>query len=311
MKKINLYPVLLLLAPVFLGCNGATVGDAEKVAEPQTPVTIATVSTAPMEEYVELNATSGFLQKSYVKASSNGYIHLVDIQLGKLVNKGQHIFTLKTKESQSIGNSINALDSSYKFSGLINITASEDGYISELNHQVGDYVQEGEQLAVICNTNSFAFVMNLPYELRTYVLGKNNVELLLPDGKKLNGTVSTVLPVVDSVSQTQNVLIRVNEKNLPINLIAKVKVLKIAKNNTTSLPKSAILSDETQSNYWVMKVIDSTTAVKVPVSKGIETTDRIEIVSPKFSVSDEFLLTGNYGLPDTAKIKIIRRQGSQ
>ena len=38
-----------------------------------------------------------------------------------------------------------------------------------------------------------------------------------------------------------------------------------------------------------------------------ETIEKIEIVSPKFSTSDKFLLTGNYGLADTAKIKIIKQ----
>jgi hypothetical protein len=56
-----------------------------------------------------------------------------------------------------------------------------------------------------------------------------------------------------------------------------------------------------------MKVTDSTTAVKVPVTKGMEINDRVEILSPAFTATDKFLLTGNYGLPDTAKIKIIQQ----
>ena len=55
-----------------------------------------------------------------------------------------------------------------------------------------------------------------------------------------------------------------------------------------------------------MKLIDDSTAVKVPVTKGIEMNDRVEIVEPGFSNTDRFLLTGNYGLADTAKIKIVK-----
>lgn len=128
----------------------------------------------------------------------------------------------------------------------------------------------------------------------------------MPDGKLMTGAITSVMPVVDSASQTQSVVIKVNEKNLPVNLIAKVKVQKTERSNAISLLKQSVLSDETQTNFWVMKLLDSTTAVKVPVTKGIETGDRIEIVSPKFSVSDKFLLTGNYGLADTAKISIVQ-----
>ncbi|HKB44925.1 MAG TPA: hypothetical protein VKC90_11070, partial [Chitinophagaceae bacterium] len=154
---------------------------------------------------------------------------------------------------------------------------------------------------------SFVFILNLPYELRPYVLNKRTVELLLPDGKTMTGIISSAMPVVDSASQTQNIIIKINDKNLPTNLIAKVKVVKTEKPSAVSLPKQSVLSDETQTKFWVMKVTDDSTAVKVPVTKGIEINDRIEIISPPFSASDKFLLTGNYGLADTAKIKIVKQ----
>jgi hypothetical protein len=94
---------------------------------------------------------------------------------------------------------------------------------------------------------------------------------------------------------------------LPQNLIAKVRIVKGSKNNAPSLPKEALLTDEAQSNFWVMKMIDSTTAVKVPVIKGMETGDRVEIIRPLFTISDKILLSGNYGLPDTAKVKIMEQ----
>jgi multidrug efflux pump subunit AcrA (membrane-fusion protein) len=260
-----------------------------------------------MDEYIELNATSTFLQQGFVKASANGYVQSVNAQVGKMVSSQQRVFVLKTKEAQSIGNAINALDSTFKFFGIINIKAGTTGYISEINHEPGDYVQEGEQLAVVNDVNSFVFILNLPYELRQYVMNKDFVELLLPDGKKMMARIASAMPIVDSASQTQNIILKVNEKNLPINLIGKVRVIKTEKINAVSLPKQSVLSDETQTNFWVMKLIDDSTAAKVPVTKGLAINDRIEIISPKFLTSDKFLLTGNYGLADTARIKIVEQ----
>ncbi len=122
-----------------------------------------------LTEYIDLNATATFLQKSYVKANVNGYIQTVNATLGKYVEAGQVLFTVKTKEAQSIGNAVNKLDPGFKFSGVNNIKASGSGYITQLNHQLGDYVQDGEQLAVISDENSFAFILNLPYELKQYL----------------------------------------------------------------------------------------------------------------------------------------------
>jgi hypothetical protein len=74
-----------------------------------------------MVEYIELNATSTFLQNAFIKANANGYITSVNAQVGKIISAGQNVFILKTKEAQSIGNAINVLDSSFKFSGIIHI----------------------------------------------------------------------------------------------------------------------------------------------------------------------------------------------
>ena len=49
---------------------------------------------------------------------------------------------------------------------------------------------------------------------------------------------------------------------------------------------------------------DDTVAIKVPIKKGLETADRVEILAPPLRTSDRILLTGNYGLPDTARVKI-------
>ena len=307
MKKISLY--FLILGAILGSCQSKKTEETiiEEEQETITPVTVTSVLTETMDEYIELNATSAFLQQGFVKASANGYIQSVNAQVGKMVSSQQRVFVLKTKEAQSIGNSINALDSTFKFFGIINIKAGTTGYISEINHEPGDYVQEGDQLAVINDLNSFVFILNLPYELRQYVLNKDFVELLLPDGKKMMARISSAMPIVDSASQTQNIILKVNEKNLPINLIGKVRVIKTEKINAVSLPKQSVLSDETQTNFWVMKLIDDSTAAKVPVTKGLAINDRIEIISPKFLTSDKFLLTGNYGLADTARIKIVEQ----
>ena len=281
-------------------------GEGGDSVDARTPVTVAQVDRGGLDDYIELNAVSAFLQKSYVKAIANGYLESADVYPGKNVEKGQTLFTLQTKESKSIGNAIQKLDSTLHFSGVTTIKANQHGYITQLNHQSGDYVQDGEQLAVISDRNSFVFLLDLPYELRPFVLGKKTVELLLPDGTKLNGSIGPTMPTVDSASQTQNVVIRVaGAASIPENLIAKVRILKSQKNgNTQSLPKEALLTDETESNFWVMKLIDSATAVKVPVKKGIETRDRVEILEPVFAPADKILVTGNYGLPDTAKVKV-------
>ncbi len=303
----RLFGKYVLLSFVFLaavlGCKQGDSSDAADAGstETRTPVTVTSVSYAPLREFIELNATSSFLQKSYVKSNLNGYVKQVNIKFGDYVHTGQTLFVLKTKEAEAIGNSVNKLDSSFKFSGVNTIPANSNGFIAELDHQSGDYVQDGEQLAVITDSKSFVFVMNVPYEDKPYVFIGQKVEVLLPDQEHLQGTISSAMPLVDSVSQTQSYSIKVEAPHsIPQNLIAKVKIVKTSKSSAPTLPKESILSDETQTESWVMKLINDSTAVKVPVKTGIESGDTIEILSPNFSSGDKILLSGNYGLPDTA-----------
>ena len=55
-----------------------------------------------------------------------------------------------------------------------------------------------------------------------------------------------------------------------------------------------------------MKLINDDTAVKIPIKKGIETADKVEIITPTLTSKDRILLTGNYGVADTIKVKVIK-----
>lgn len=307
--RINSMFLILGIILFLFACGGKDKKESDDAdnSKAQTPVTVTTINDSTMTDYITLNAISAFLQKNYVKANANGYIHEVNTKMGQYVNKGQVLFTIKTKEAQAIGNSINILDTTFKFSGVNKIRASEHGYITALTHQTGDYVQDGEQLAVISDRSSFVFLMQLPYEMRAFVKGNEPVQIMLPDGEKINGNIASFMPTVDTLAQTQGIAVKINsDKQIPENLVAKVRVIKSRKTNTASLPKSAILSNETQTDFWVMKLINPTTAIKIPIKKGIESGDRVEILSPKFAASDKIIITGNYGLPDTAKVKVVR-----
>jgi multidrug efflux pump subunit AcrA (membrane-fusion protein) len=306
MIKSFLVPVIMLM---LFSCKHTDSETAQKATDTQTesrtPVTVTSISYTPLQEFIELNATSVYLQKSYVKSNLTGYIKTVNIKYASSVKAGQVLFTLKTKESDAIGNTINNLNQGFRFSGINSVRAAAGGYVSELNHQAGDYVQDGEQLAVISNVNSFVFIMEVPYEYRQYVVNNKQVELTLPDGERVSGTIQTSLPFMDSVSQTQAVAIKVNPaQQIPQNLVAKVRIIKISRPAASSLPIAAVLSDETHSEFWVMKLINDSTAVKIPVKKGIETDERIEIISPSFYPKERIIVTGNYGLSDTASVKI-------
>jgi multidrug efflux pump subunit AcrA (membrane-fusion protein) len=310
MNARNLVTTFIVIVSLGAACKSKTTVEVttdEKTETGATPVTITQPIVGAMMETVELNATSAFLLKTFVKSSANGYLQMVNAEMGRYVSQGQEMFIVKTKEAQSLGNTITRLDSSLHFDGSIHIKSPGTGYITQLNYRSGDYVQDGEQLATITDTRSFVFLLALPYELRSYVSANRQLQLRLPDSTILSGYVSMAMPTVDSVSQTQRYVIRVSSaRQIPENLIAKVILVKRARGNAISVLKPAVLSDETQTSFWIMKMINDSTAVKVPVVKGMESGDKVEILSPLLLTADRILLSGNYGLSDTARVSIIK-----
>jgi multidrug resistance efflux pump len=254
-----------------------------------------------------LNAVSSFLKKSTIKSTTTGVIESIDINLGDNVETGQLLVTIKTKEASALEKSTYS-DTTFNFKGLIKIKSTKDGIISSISHHKGDYVQEGDELAIISEQSSLVFLLEVPFELRDYIKKGATCDIMLPDNRVIQGIISSKLPVMDMQSQTENYIIKpVNDVKLPENLIVKIKIVKNAKQNAIVLLKPAVLTNETQTDYWVMKLLNDSIAIKVSITKGIENSDKIEILSPAFNKPDRILLTGNYGLADTAKV-VIQKQ---
>jgi multidrug efflux pump subunit AcrA (membrane-fusion protein) len=273
-----------------------------------TPVTVDTIRIGPMSDYFELNAVSSFLKKNSVKASVSGYIRSVSVNIGDEVKKDQELFLLKTKEASALDN-LNSKDTLTGITGLIRIRSFQEGIISTFNRHAGDYVQEGDELCIVSDRSSFVFLLDVPFELNSLIHAGGAVEIVLPDHQVIPGIIHASLPSMDVNSQTESIVVQPSKPlALPENLIARIRILKNKKEKAISLPRSAILSNEAQTEFWIMKLINDSVAVKIPIQKGLESTERTEITEPVLNPADRILVTGNYGLTDTAKVVIGKRQ---
>lgn len=303
MKIVNFF----LLSVLLISCkkNADTVS-AEPVMNSETPVSVAfPTDTLSINNDISINATATYLLKSEVKSNATGYLTNVRINLAQAVRKGQLLFSIQTKEARALGNTINKLDPSFRFSGVTSVTSPATGFVNALNHQVGDYVQEGEILAGITDSSTFGFVMNVPYEYHEMLLNNNNLEIKLPDGKTIEGHIAKLLPAVDPVSQTEKVLVKPNEAvSIPENLIVSISLKQKNSEVGIYVPKSAVLTDETQTKFWVMKIKNKNTAVKVDITKGTENDNWVQVISGNITLKDQIITSGNYGLENNAKVKV-------
>lgn len=300
MKKI-LKTTFLFVALVFLiSCN-------QKEVTNDTPP-LPSVSTihpvrGNIQENKQLNGQVIYLNKTTITAPITGYITEVNTKVGNRVEKGELLFKIQTKESMALQNSDVSVPNQF---GIIPVFASISGYINTLNvTDANVYIAEGNALATIVKNTDLLIQVNAPFEYSKLLNKIKNIEIELPDKEVLNAVFYKAIPLVDPVSQTQQIFFRLKTftplpENLNVNITFPVK----GKKDVILLPKEAVLTNETQDEFWVLKVINDSLSIKIPINKGLENNTHVEILNPIFKLTDKIIEKGGYGLPDSTIIKI-------
>jgi biotin carboxyl carrier protein len=300
-RFIELIAVFLLA----FSCTGRKEAELTGI-KARTPVTVVTPQTRDLKETIAFTAVSSYLVKHSVRSPVSGTVESAPIALGGNVKPGTLLFMLKTREAAALHN-ISPGDSSLNFKGIIKSFSPVNGVISSILHQAGDFVQEGDELAVVSDSKSLVFITEVPFEMKGIVEKDGDCILRLPDSTLINGVVKRRLSEMNIQDQTVSYIVEpLTGRSLPQNLIASALFDRWIVRNVQVLPRQAILGNETQTEFWIMKVINDSTAVRVPVSKGLDNGNEVGISWPILLPGDRILVTGNYGLPDTARITIER-----
>ncbi|HTR31717.1 MAG TPA: HlyD family efflux transporter periplasmic adaptor subunit [Puia sp.] len=304
MKKRN----LVILAACF------SIAACHSTGENPEPVirSIARVREVPpqfkdMAARVPLTATSVYLRRSQVNTPVAGYITKVQVKYGDAVRQGQTLYEIETKERNALGSTSLTGDTILKNFGMLVIKAPANGVITTIDRQQsGEYVMEGNPLCTITQSDDLAFQLNVPFEYRSLVRPGNRCRIVLPDQSAIEGRIVKPLSALNPQTQTQTYLVQpASNLFLPEGLVASVLLTTQFKRAAQVVPKSCVLSDELMKSFWIMRLVNDSTAVKVNVQPGIRDNTEVEILSPRLNPDDRILSEGNYGLADTAQVKLI------
>lgn len=309
MRKIFLQQIktisflsLLIITIFFISCSSDKKNDQSITSG--TPVVVTSPLKVSLTDYMSFNANTTFLKKEIVRSTFQGFVQKVYKNIGDYVNAGDAIFKLITKEAYAT-DSLKINLNNKIFSGTVLLKVKTSGILTEINYNTGDFVTEGEQLAVISNPSSLAVLLNVPYQHIGKIKINSSCILIFPNKQKINGTIAKSLPSVDPVSQTQTFIVNFKDGgNIPTNLNLEIRIPTNFVKEAITLPKGAIQANETLDSFWIMKLINDTTAIKIPVIKGIENDSLIQIKLPKLEMNDRIIVDGAYGLQDTAKVII-------
>ena len=298
MMKTN-YKLLLFLSFItaFQGCKQTEKPSDEALSFVNVKVTH--IRRMDMKKQLEVYGNTIYLNKSMISSPVTGYITDVKMFYGKKVQKNELLFVLETREQKALGTEVS--------DKRIEIRSNVNGYISSLQHnKPGGFVTEGDLLCIVTDDSRSQIRVTVPFEKAGNISTGNSCKIILPDQSEISGTVSRKIPVIEGKTQTQEILIKPNTtKVLPENLNLIVSFVAFSHNAATVLPKTAVMTNETQSEFWIMK-ISGDTAYKVPVIKGIEANSLIEITEPELSRNDVIIYEGNYDLPDSSRVNMIQ-----
>lgn len=300
---------LRCIIPLLLisGCRDS-VNDAEETAaaEVKTEVGITHPSFQNIAEHIDLNGVTVIQKKDNIRSNNTGYITSMKFKIGDFIKKGDVFCTIQTKEQDALQELYAADTALHKFQKQITVVANASGLITAINILQGDYVGEGDIIANISEPASLITQVNVPFEYRALAGVGKACQIILPDGKSIQTTISGNMPTVDPASQSQAYFIRLPGQALPENLNVIIRLTNHQKNNTLCVPTLAIQTDEMQQEFWVMKVVDDSIAVKTPVKIGLQNDIWTELLMSPISTTDVIITQGAYGLEDSTFVKYQR-----
>jgi len=303
------FTYFILIASLFVinSCKNKPAESEEEIIVAKAAVSITKPQYGNIESYLTLNGKTVLYKKNQEPAPISGYITAVHVKFGDKVEAGQVLFEIQTPENKALEQSGNANQGISEF-GIISVKATTSGIVSEpILLGTGAFVTEGSILCTIADLNDLLVRVNVPFEYHDIIKQGNKCNLQLPDNTTNSGTVISVRPFIEESSQTQEVLVKpVGTHAWPENMNLTVSFLKDNASESLLLPKKALLTNETQDEFWVMKMLNDSLAVKVPVETGIKTDSLVEIVSDGLGVDDKIILEGGYGLEDSSLVTIVR-----
>lgn len=309
--KRQLYLAGLLGSLLLTRCGSSSTSDTSTqpadAPRPKTPVEVTTVLADSFRAEKTFRGLTYYLTNDDIKSPIAGYVTKVYVKIGDQLRKGAPLFGLETKEAYALGGKNYLNDPTLKNIGQLTIRAPDAGLVTIVQAEEREYVQDGTVLASFSAPDMFVFLIEVPVEQDSAVHVGSVCTIHLPNGRQIGGRISRTLALIDSLSQTERFVVKPDYPIvLPARLGLNITFSHQQHNNAQSLPKEAVLANELQTDFWVMKLINDTTAIRVPVKTGLQRATRIEIVSPRFSPQDRFVSKGGYGLADTASITINR-----
>ncbi len=287
-----------------ISCKETSTAQPEKKAA--IAVETVVVGEADIKEYLTFNGVTQYQKKENIRSNVTGYISKMKYTVGDAIRKGDTFATIRTKEQDALKEAVQLDSSLSKFIRPLQIQGNATGVISVLNINQDDYVAEGDILATVIQPKSLVVQVNVPYEYEDFVHIGSTCEIVLQNEASIIGKISAALPTIDPIAQAQSFLISLPDVQLPENLNVQVRTIYKEDKKAMSIPLAALQTNELLTEYWVMKVVDDTLALKQPVKPLLRNDSlvKIEPTATGLQLFDKVIVKGAYQMNDSTLVSI-------
>lgn len=296
-KQYFTYLATFLLAINLSACKKKVEAASEKKA--LISVNVDNVQQNDIKEYLTFNGVTQYQKKENIRSNVTGYISWMKYKIGDPIRNGQTFASVRTKEQDALKEAVKIDSSLSKFVSPINIRSNATGIFTVLNITTNDYVAEGDVLATVVQPKSLVIQVNVPYEYEDAIQIGSPCELILQNGEILNAKVTGTLPTIDPVAQSQVFLIALPNANLPESLNVQVRTIYKEDATAMTIPKTALQTNELLSDYWVLKIVNDSMALRQKVIPLLKNDSLVQIKSEALKINDLVITEGGYQMQDS------------
>jgi len=299
------YIATLLIVINFSACKKKV----DTVPEKKVPISVTAVKVQQndIKEYLMFNGVTQYQKKENIRSNVTGYISRMNYKIGDNIRSGQTFASVRTKEQDALKEAVKIDSSLSKFVNPITIRSNAAGVFTVLNVTANDYVAEGDVLATVVQPKSLVIQVNVPYEYEDAIQIGSSCEIMLQNGEVFTAKVTGTLPTIDPVAQSQVFLIALPNANLPENLNVQVRTIYKEDATAMTIPKTALQTNELLSEFWVMKVIHDSLALKQKVQPLLKNDALVQVKSEGLKINDLVITEGSYQMQDSTIVSIIKQ----
>jgi HlyD family secretion protein len=210
---------------------------------------------------------------------------------------------------QQVENAMGVMSSARAQLALCTIRSPLAGDVTAIGAAIGESVDSTTKLVTVSNLDRLQLTIAAPSASARIIHPGDDILFTtesLP-GRQFRATVETVSPQIDPTNGSVAVLATIPNPGhlLKDDMTVSAQIVTARRDNALMVPQSAVLSDPDTGEKSVTTVGSDSVAHIVTVTTGIEDGGYVEVLSG-LAQGRTVSISGQYGIPDGAKVKAVR-----